>query len=177
MWCRFLAKHHRTPIDILERLANSSNIDVLTALSTNPNISQDISLKLIALQKRRINEALMLNPSIPRDITRQCSTTDAWIDVDPYDDETSAFDLRQIVLRGKFDGLTSDACYSLNLVVAIHPNANSEILTMLSKSPYADIRSNVARNYKTPLNILNQLARDEDEEVRCAVLELSLIHI
>lgn len=170
MWCRFLAKNHHTPIDILTRLADSSNLNVLIALSTNPNISQDTSLKLVALKKHRINEALIDNPSIPRDITRQCSRTDSWSEVDPYDDTTSVYDLRQIVLLDNVYGLTSDACYRLNLVVANHPNANSEILTMLSKSPYADIRSNVARNYKTPLNILEQLAQDEDREVRYSVL-------
>ncbi len=61
--------------------------------------------------------------------------------------------------------------------VASHPNAPSDILSVLSKSKKRYIRENVAKNFNTPTSILEQLAQDDYSEVRRAVVENYSIEI
>ena len=159
-WRIFLAKCPYTPLDILDRLSQSTNISVLCNLAENKSTSENILLKLSRKNDHDINHSLRKNSQLPKVIKKSLAVEKITTWELAFGDSVS--DLKQIAL-------SSDDPRILRHVV-LNPSTNTEVLEILAKDIDIEVRSCVAMDCKTPLNIIEELAKDENEEVRHSVL-------
>ena len=141
-----LAENRSTPSEVLDRLAADPDASVRMAAGTNMSLPESARLRLLKDRDRQVRTTLMI----------QGQFSDA------------------VVLSWDNDH-ESRHCLSRRLQAGVwlwgdKRNWDSEaVLRELAQSPHVETRAGVAMNAHTPIDVLEQLADDEQEGVRNAV--------
>jgi hypothetical protein len=167
-----VASNPNTPVGILEKLAKDSEHLVRIAIAKNPaipetlytDLSQDSysSVKLataeafhkpysvlVGIVKPHIEQLMLGTKPIVNDLVMKAVL------------ENQNFPIE--VLLDWYDIFRSQPNYELlEYTLAGHPKTPNEIFVLLSKHQNKDIRQAVAENPKVPLEILFELAKDEE---------------
>ena len=171
----FLAGYSSTPLNILNKLAQSTDLEVLCRLASNYKSTEAILLELTTKQfsnidRERLYRALRSNPSCPNTVLHKIN---GLAKIEPSDEakacqNISASELKRITIQ--YNDFKNSYNYRIRIDVARNHNTDIETLNILANDRDWEVRSNVAKNPNTPINILEELAKDESEEVRYAIL-------
>ena len=171
----FLAGYSSTPLNILKKLAQSTDLEVLCRLASNSKSTEAILLELTTKQfnntdLKRLYSSLRSNPSCPNTVLHKINELPR---IEPSDavkayQNISASELKRIAIQ--YNDFTNSFNYRIRIDVARNHNTDIETLEILANDRDWEVRSNVAKNKNTPMNTLRELAKDESEEVRYAIL-------
>lgn len=68
---KYLASHPKSPKDILNSLADYSNIEIRVLVASNPNTDPEVLTKLSKVRSVQIKRGLLKNPKLPEDIKKK----------------------------------------------------------------------------------------------------------
>ncbi|MBW4532380.1 MAG: hypothetical protein KME09_00405 [Pleurocapsa minor HA4230-MV1] len=171
-----VAKNPNTPIDLLEKLAlNKGNYGVREAVLKNPNIDY-LTLYKIKLQIQekeendKANQILAKRTDSPYALARVLETGDRNVKISAARNPKTPIQV--------LEQLAKDQDETVRSVMAQNQNLPLNILLELAEDSSVRIRLNLAHknNYskiKTPVQLLEKLAKDELEKVRAKVAEHS----
>ena len=176
IWYRdyFLAGYSYTPLNISNKLSQSTDLEVLCRLASNSKSTEEILLELTTKQLNdtdleRLYLSLSSNPNCPNTVLHKInklSRIEHGDRVKAYQN-ISALELR--IIAKQYDDFKNSYNYKIRIDVARNRNTDIETLEILANDRDWEVRSNVAKNPNTPINILRELAKDESE-VRYAIL-------
>ena len=158
-----VARNSRCPRYVLERLSREIYINVKETVALNPRTPIYILIKLSNEKNEYIRNNLAYNPNIPLSVLMKLA-------------RDSSYYVRKTIVEHPnvskeiIKILIEDIDEEVRLLArATNPDASEEELAELSKNKESFVRSQVAKNKKTPLVILYELAKDEQLHVRCDV--------
>jgi len=152
-----------TPTDVLTRLSDSSDEELLIRIAENLNTSPEVLIKL-SVNNYRVRYGVAGNLNTPPDILAKLAS-DSYIEVRQhvaYNPSTPPEFLSK---------LADDKDWATRQNVAQNYSTPSEILAKLSDDSDESVRGGVAINPNTPLEVLARLADDDGEWVRYGVAE------
>lgn len=165
-----LAAASATAPELMETLAGNSAIQIRQAVLRNPSVSVKILEALAQDSEERVRIEVIRHPKTPLHVLKQLAK------------DTDRFLAKQANLLIEQQQQTSDVIAALekhliNLelkraVAALLPQnvaLSSDVLINLSKHPYKGVREWVAKHPQTPLELLGELALDEEFRVRATV--------
>ena len=179
-----VALHENTPEEVIQKLANDDDSDVQEAIQQRQlpndwreldedekieklqeeNVDPDILKTFANSSNWRIRTAVASNKNTPEDVLKQLAKDDDEdVQVAVLNRQLPS-DWRQLDANEKLEKINSE---NVSEVVLI-------ILAQLKGWNYVQIRAAVASHQNTPENVLKQLAKDNDDDVREAVLSRQL---
>ena len=182
---RTLARNTRTPIAVLEMLANREFYgeektgerrdhffpprqveDVLESLVYNPNLTPSILAKLARDPSAKIRSLLVRHPNMTPELWQQLAE-------DEDREVRGAIASSTTTPIHILEAITLDTDTEVRRKVAANPNTPTTALEILSQDSLAEVRSAVAGNQYTNVIVLEQLGEDQKVEVRRAVAQNS----
>lgn len=133
-----LGTNEAVPNDVIQILLDDDSVRVVNATISNPKVTLEKIMELLHNQYKRNNSPIL--------------------DGITQNPNCSKDLLRKYATRSKDPNILKN--------VAKHPNTEEDVLTMLSKSLYADVRKTVALNENTPKKVLEMLLKDKNEAVK-----------
>ena len=171
----FLAEYSYTPINILNQLVQSTDLEVLCRLASNSKSTEAILLELTTKQfndtdLKRLHRSLRSNPNCSNTVLYKISGLPKieLSDKAKASQNIPASELKRIAIQ--YDDFTNSYNYRIRIDVARNHNTDIETLEILANDRDWEVRSNVAKNPNTSMNILRELAKDKSEEVRYGIL-------
>ena len=191
-WKRWELAKTTKDTNILRKLANDENEDVLNNVAKNPNTPEDILRKLGNDKYYYTRSFVALNPNTPIDLLRKLANDESEYVVDKVKDnpnwneklekEISSLPINKLEAprRSQLAKTTDDVNILKQLAkdkdkgirrnIASNPNTSADVLKRLANDKDEYVRANIARNPNTPVNILRKLVNDEDGWViRCLI--------
>jgi predicted DNA-binding WGR domain protein len=165
-----LAYSRDTASDILEALANDEEqgingnygetFELRSVVASNPKISINLLLKLLADDEFDVRVAAVKNPLIPQDLLYQLSEDGDLVNAVAQNSNCPS-PLLEKLSKAKDDELRCN--------IAANPNCPITLLKKWAKLKDESIRGAVAINPSTPVEILELLASDKDVSVRAGL--------
>jgi len=157
-----LATNPAAPDDVLLALAHHSNGSIAWRAVANANLSET-SLRSLATEGGARRLSVVDNPNAPPDLLRE-------IAIDAAADHVLALARHPRLPAELRDPLYTRAVregdrYARN-VAAVQPDLPVELLRVLAQDDWELVRRGVAANWHTPLDLLERLAVNRDENVR-----------
>lgn len=151
--------------ELLRKILRVNNRQVLTALSENPNIPEDVALELTEVDYPVIAHYLLQNPA----------STERVVDKIFEEQFVSSYTKGELARSRKtskvvLSALSKDEDEDIRTLVATHKNTPPEALLSLSKDKNEFVREEVAKNPSSPPEALEILAKDEDVDVLAGVV-------
>jgi hypothetical protein len=138
-----LATNPTTSSDILEQLAKSDRISIVSAIAANPNTPVSLLIQLAEHESVRVRQQIALNCNTPLEILPKFAN----------DNENVR------------NGLRQNPHLQADLQAAKSSDTDLHSLAKLAQSPYTFIRREIAANPNSTANLLGQLSEDEDWEI------------
>ncbi|NQT87691.1 HEAT repeat domain-containing protein [bacterium] len=191
---RLLAANPATPVDILELLADSEDVRVLTRVLGSkrlpkPTQSQVVS-KLVRVDSRRVSFALAACEATPPELLARLAEdeNDSIVRVVARNPSTPPAVLRKLALAksqyvrcalAQNPGLPHDVSVTLakdenphvRRAIALNQKTPVDVLEGLVSDTWHEVRMNLTKNPSTPVRLLERLARDESRLIRAAARE------
>ncbi len=165
-----LASSLDTASETLEALANDEEqgiagnydetFELRSVVASNPKISMNLLLKLLADDEFDVRVAAVKNPLIPQDLLYQLSEDG---------DLVNAVAQNPKCPTQLLEKLSKARDEELRCNIAANPNCPVTLLKKWAKLKDESIRGSVAINPSTPVEILELLASDEEASVRAAL--------
>jgi hypothetical protein len=158
-----IAANPNTPLDLLEQIADTNDVDLHKSLSYNPNITKSILDKLANTDNYGLQYRIAENPTTSAKTLRKLVAHNTSWDV-----------LQKVVLNPNatksiiISALKKDS--GIMDAVLENPHISADFLQELATNPSSHIRGALAKTVKDP-TILTQLASDPDYYVRTRVAE------
>ena len=165
-----VAENPKSPTSVLELLAKDEDEYVRSNVAENPNTPTSV-LKLLAKDEdERVRSEVAKNPKTPTSVLELLAKDeDSSVQCEVAENPKTPTPVLELLAKDGVYFLTS---------VAKNPNIPTSVLVtlasvlkLLAKDEDSDVRSEVAKNPKTPTSVLELLAKDEDEDVRWRVAE------
>ena len=167
-----IARHPNTPLEILEQFMTNPSFG-RQAVSRNPNAPTSALAELAQDSNSTTRNWVAENPSTPVEILVQLASQ-------PVDKTNNASTVETVLKNPNFPPLER---YRLLLTKQLKQETAKahELMARRTDSPYAmlqvlekgdrNAKLTAARSNKTPIHVLEQLAKDTDETVRQVVLQ------
>lgn len=165
-----LANSLDTASEILEALANDEEqgiagnydetFELRSVVASNPKISMNLLLKLLADDEFDVRVAAVKNPLIPQDLLYQLSEDGDLVNAVAQNPKCPT-PLLEKLSKAKDEELRCN--------IAANPNCPVTLLKKWAKLKDEGIRGSVAINPSTPVEILELLASDEEASVRAGL--------
>ena len=150
-----LAKHFQTSREILAELTQHRVKEVRVLVASHPNITQNSLFNLISDRDIEVRKAALANPKLDSTFKQEFVSLE--------DSNLSLAELQELA-NSKYKIIREK--------VALHPNVTRALLIKLSNDKF-NVRIAVAKNPKTPLNILLKYVNHPDKRLHFAVAENS----
>tara|TARA_R100000908_G_C3751034_1_gene145637 strand:+ start:660 stop:2273 length:1614 start_codon:yes stop_codon:yes gene_type:complete len=179
-----VAEHPKTSIEVLNKLSkdsvlvngyrNRNHYVIKEAVAKNPNTTTEILEKLSEDKCAYIIEDVVKHPNTSKDVLSKLSKVDKEYFENGIEYQSSII----TYIKGSIakhantpvdvlvDFSKDEGEYHVRSISIENPNMPSEVLTELSKDDDSDIRESVAKNTSTPIEIIETLTTDEDKAVK-----------
>lgn len=172
-----VATNPNSPSDILEQLAKDSEESVRIAVAKNPALSKQVYELLTQEQNIKIKAAIAENPKTPEGVLiemvkpllerlmlnpKQVETHDEYLLKSVVNNENFPID---VLLEWHKYFSASEKSEILTKAIANHPKISLLVATELSQHSSIAVRQVLAKNPKTPLEILVSLTNDKESSI------------
>ena len=163
-----IAKNPNTPLFILEKLGQQG-AGMVQAIAANPNAPVSILRQAAQEDNSSTLKLLAKNPSTPTDILEELALNKGKDGVREEAFKNPNLD-PLIIYQFELESQAAEEIAKANELFASRLHSPYAIAQVLRNGDLAS-RMKIARDYRTPVNILEQLTRDADESIRVYLAE------